>query len=154
MAHGLPDWYRGVDIAYQALAQMIVRPTYGGAIESQGNQVVTASATTTLVTISGKGMIYGGHGRTQYTSTQMDSGLRLELDGNLVFYEPFRDLDTYGATSARAYPVIISKYDNAGFYYAASLAYGLTFESELVLKYVENHGTTPNIYYSIVYALV
>ena len=32
MASGLPDYYRGVDVAYQALSEMIVRPKYGGVV--------------------------------------------------------------------------------------------------------------------------
>jgi len=87
MAHGLPDWYRGVDIAYQALSELITRPTYGGAIGSSGSKTVYANNTVTLINISGQGMIYGIYVRVSHTATQRDSGVRLELDSNLLFDE-------------------------------------------------------------------
>jgi len=154
MAHGLPDWYRGVDIAYQALSELITRPTYGGAIGSSGSKTVYANNTVTLINISGQGMIYGIYVRVSHTATQRDSGVRLELDSNLLFDESFADLNTYGISYPRGYPLTLSKYDDTNFDYCVLIPYGLTFESLINLRYREEHGRTPDVYYSVVYALI
>ena len=57
MASGLPDYYNGVDVTYQTLAEIINRPKYGAGQRSTAAVAVDASAETTLITITGKGMV-------------------------------------------------------------------------------------------------
>jgi len=154
MAHGLPDYYRGVDIAYQALSEMIVRPKYGGAIGSSGSGLVAANSLTTLLSISGKGMIYGGYVWLQHTSTQKNSYVQLEIDGQVVAGDSFLTLNGIGADKPRACPIPILKYDDTGFTYCVGFAYGVTFESTLKVQYDENHGDTFSVDYNLVYALI
>lgn len=154
MSHGLPDFYRGVDIAYQALAELINRPKYGGAVGSQGAVTVTASGITTLLAISGKGMTYGGYVTLDHTSTQAQSLVRLEIDGNLILRNSFLGLVVMEINDPYGYPLAIKKYDNTNFIYGVLIASGITFETSLVLKYEEAHGAAPLINYNQIYALV
>ncbi len=154
MASGLPDYYRGVDVAYQALAQMIVRPKYGGAISSIGELTVTASSANTVVAVAGKGMIYGGFVYLDYTSTQKNSKVWLEVDGQQLNDERFLDLQLYSLLDPRVCVLSLLKYDDVDFVYAAGFSYGVTFESTLKLIYSELHGTTPNLFFNLTYALI
>ena len=154
MAHGLPDYYRGVDIAYQALSELISRPKYGGAIGSRGSTVVTASAVTDLVSVAGKGMLYGGYLFMDYTSTQFGSFVQLEADGATICKCDFTSLNKYVIDDPCAFPLTLYRYDNAAFIYSVGIGYGITFETSLKLQYDEQHGTTPDVNYNLIYALV
>lgn len=154
MSHGLPDYYRGVDIAYQALAEMIVRPKYGGALSEVGNVAVTASAETVLVSISGKGMIYGGGVMCNPVNSQMNSQPKLVIDGETVFQQSYNMLAQYGIDTPRSFPVSLTKFEDATRWYCACISYGLTFETGVKVSYVETHGNTPTVGYVLCYALV
>jgi len=154
MAHGLPDWYRGVDIAYQALAQMITRPTYGGAVRTYGLATTLPNDELVFTAITGKGMVYGGYVRFDHTASQKNSKVRLYLDGNMVLDRSFYNMDKYNFIYPGAYPLVKGVYDDTNFVYSALIAYGMTFETSISLAYDEQHGETFNLYWGIVYALV
>lgn len=154
MAHGLPDYYRGVDIAYQALAQLITRPMYGGAQRVAGNTVVTASAETILASVSGKGMIYDGIWRLDHTSTQNLSIPRLYVDGSLIGNLMFFHLNKYAIWYEGDYSIHTLMYDNTNFIYSASISHGITFETSFKIAYLEEHGSTPTVWHDVTYALV
>lgn len=154
MSSGLPDYYRGVDIAYQALAQMIVRPKYGGAESAWGSQIVGANATNALVTISGKGMLYGGVAYISYALTQAKGLFELKIDGSFVTDKSLVTMNAFGIVKPQSYPVYLLKFDDTNFVYSVAVSYGVTFESEVILSYVEDDGGTPTIYYDLTYALI
>ena len=154
MASGLPDYYRGVDIAYQALAQVTNRPKYGGAQSADGYLAVAASQENTLFTISGKGMTYGGYVKVEYASSQKDSGFLIYLDGGLFGTAGFEALNKFGLTLENSHPLYLRKYDDVNFIYCMALSRGITFESSFSLAYLEQHGTTPTVWYHVIYALI
>jgi hypothetical protein len=154
MSHGLPDWYRGVDIAYQALSEMIVRPKYGGCQIASGNTVVTASDETDLVTVSGKGMIYGGMIYLDAAATQKNSVPRLHIDGAAIFGLSFLTQNDWGFDTQYLRPAFLQLYDNAAFKYATSFGYGITFETSVKLSFIESHGATPTVFYFLHYAVI
>jgi hypothetical protein len=154
MAHGLPDWYRGVDIAYQALAQMITRPTYGAAVRTSGFKSCAGSGYTELFNISGKGMTYGGYVRLTHASTQKDSAVWLYTDTGLVCNMSFYDGDRFNIIYLRGHPLIISKYDDTSFVYCILVSYGITFESGLQILFNNYYAGAVTVYYEIIYGLV
>ncbi len=154
MASGLPDYYRGVDVAYQALSQMIVRPKYGGALLAWGSKTCDANVQNTLVGINGRGMIYGGAVWLDYTLPQANSQVWLGIDGYTVTNLSFERLLLYGINQSRSWPVSLLHADQVNQVYAVGISYGLTFESQLVLAYYEQNGTTPTVHYRLIYALI
>lgn len=154
MTRGLPDYYRGVDIAYQALAQMIVRPKYGGGLATWGSAVVTANAETTLITVSGKGMIYGGVVFLDHTSSQKTGIARLKADGNLLADMSFEGMNKHNIINPWSYPFYLLKFDEANFVYTVATSFGLTFETNFELAYFEQEGETPTVRFDICYALI
>lgn len=153
MAHGLPDYYRGVDIAYQALAQLLVRPSYGAAQIDKGGKQVTADTDTELASISGKGVIYGGYVRLAHSSSQKSSSAFLVIDGTDMSAVAFVALNDYRINRPGANSIYLLQYDDVGFKYAAGLSQGITFESSVKLMYREEHTSTPVVYHSLEYAL-
>lgn len=154
MTSGLPDHYRGVDVAYQALSQMIVRPKYGGALLAWGSKYCTKNAQNTLVGINGKGMVYGGAVWLDYTLPQADSEVWLGTDGYTITNLSFERLLIYGIDKPRSMPVFLLYADHVDRIYCAGISYGITFESQLVLAYYEQNGFTPTVHYRLVYALI
>lgn len=154
MSHGLPDWYRGVDIAYQALAEMITRPKYGAAQVAEASEVVDASGVTELISITGKGMIYGGALWMDYTSTQKDSSPLLTIDGNEFRDDGLYTINFMNWNNPLILPISILKYDDTNFVYCVGFAYGYTFETSVLVSYSEKHGTTPTVNASLYYALI
>jgi len=154
MASGLPDYYRGVDIAYQALAQVTNRPKYGGALELYGSVVVTANFTTGLAEVSGKGMIYGGLVYLDPTATQASGIPGVIVDGNVIAGITFTRMNKYNVSKSWAYPLYLLSYDDVNFVYSCAASYGITFESSFKLVYNEAEGATPRVYYDFVYALI
>lgn len=154
MASGKNDYYRGVDVSYQALAQMIVRPKYGGALLAWGSETLTANIQNTLCGINGKGMIYGGVVWLDYTLTQAQSEVWLGIDGYTLTNLSFLRLKDYSIQQPRSWPVTLLKYDGTEFIYSVGISYGITFETQLVLAYYEKNGFTPTVHYRLVYALI
>lgn len=154
MASGLPDYYRGVDIAYQALAQMIVRPKYGGAVWTIGVETVDANAVKSLVSVSGKGMIYGGFLYLDHTATQKTGIAMLKIDGDDVAGLALDYMDKYSIDKSWAHPFYLLGYDDINFIYSVALSYGLTFEESFEILYEEQDGGTPQVWANATYALI
>lgn len=161
MPHGLPDYYRGVDIAYQALAQLMIRPTYGAAKCKAGYKDVTAWVETELCSVTSKGMIYGGAVFVKYDSTQRKGRPFLIIDGVTFLGETFENMKVYGFDKVHSMPLYLLKYsenepiaDEDVFIYTVGISPGYTFETGFSLNYEENHGDSLAVNYQVLYALV
>ncbi len=142
MAIGLPDYSRAI------------RPTYGGALLLPAVKTVSINSRTTMISVAGKGMIYGGYFALVYTSTQKNSIPEVWCDGNSISDLRFVDLNTLGLSKQGVYTTVLTKYDDVNFEYCAAISYGITFEKTLTIIYFEKHGTTPNVACAICFALV
>jgi len=154
MASGLPDYYRGVDVAYQALAQMTVRPMYGKAVLASGSKVVAANGGTYLVAVFGKGMLYGGTVWLDYTLPQGNSEMQLWTEEVYILSLSFVRMLQYRITNPVSSVIYLNKYDTVNHIYSAGIGGGITFESYLALAYLEEHGFTPTVHYRLLYALL
>ena len=176
MAYGLPDYYRGMDIAYQALAELVVRPQnipqtdvdvtaqtlgqiinrpkYGGAVLSAGSAGVWANSSRKLVGIDGKGMVYGGSVWLDASGSQSNSQVLMVLDDGLIEGLSFVRLKDYGVVNPRSAVISLNVFDGENYIYSVGISYGLTFETGLDLWYKEEHGLAPTVHYRIIYALI
>jgi len=142
MAHGLPDYYRGM------------RPRYGEAQLLRVAETVTANDTTLIGSISGKGMIYGGHVCLDYTSVQGQSEVALFVDDNDIGSKRFDRLLQYGLFGKHSYATYLLKKDELNYVYVAGILPGITFETSFKIYYTERHGTTPGVAARVIYALI
>lgn len=154
MASGLPDYYRGMDLAFQALAELIVRPKYGAALLESGQIAVDANAETSLAAIAGKGMTYGGVVWLDDTNSQANAQVRLKTDDVNLSNLSFLRMIDYGIKNPRSWPVTINTYNQTDFIYSVGISYGVTFESKLEIAYLEANGRTPTVHYRLVYTLI
>jgi len=142
MASGLPDYQR------------VIRPSYGAAKRTAFAAVVTASSTTVLGTMTGKGILYGGHLFSVGTDTQKNDVPRITLDGVLLSLTSFTDLDSLNLDVNDSAAFYKRLYDDTNHVYCVAISHGLTFESMMKLEYVESHGRTPVVKGHIIYAFV
>lgn len=142
MASGLSDYYKGI------------RPSYGGGKQTTIETEVDAGESTILSTITGKGMLYGGVMLFEYTSTQKNSIPVLAVDGKKLCAIKYATLNKYKIYGGRTYPVVLTIYDDVNFIYGVAFSYGITFETELGISYIELHDTTPTVYCNIIYTLL
>lgn len=154
MASGLPDYFRGVDVAYQALSEMIVRPKYGGGIIASGSVEVVANVQTNLVNVAGMGMTYGGAVWLDYNLTQANSRVLLGCEGVAISDLSFVRLNEYRITKPASLVVFLNRFDTINHIYSVGISYGVTFENSLILNYLEEHGFTPTVHYRLIYALI
>jgi len=154
MAHGLPDYYRGVDIAYQALARLMVRPTYGAAESVFDDIDVVGNEETELCSVSGKGMIYGGVLRVDPDFTQALCRPYLYIDDQRIASTPFHFMNSYHYVKEHCHGIYLLKYDNITFTYVVAFSRGFTFESSFKVTYKELYGESPTVSFRVNYALI
>jgi len=154
MTHGLPDYYRGVDIAYQALARLMVRPTYGAAECQFGSKTVTPGGNTKLCRIEGKGVIYGGYFFLDHTSDQKNSQPLLEVDDFTISCCSFYNLYCYSLCKPWVAVMYLLRYDDVNHIHSVGVSPNITFESFFEMRYYEAHTSNPKVYYYVFYALI
>lgn len=142
MTAGMPD-YTG-----------IVRPGYGHAMGRTLYTDVIADELTTLMTVTGKGMTYGGNVWLEFGSNQGNSEVYLLIDGSNIAWMSFERLKKYGITKSGAYPITINKFDSFRCIFSVGISYGITFERSIALAYNEKHSGDPRVHWSLIYTLV
>lgn len=154
MASGLPDYYRGIDVTYQTLGEIVNRPKYGAAQRDIFAGAVGAGVVTTLIDVAGKGVIYGGHVMTLGAGSQILDTPFLQIDGVDVFGQTFGYLRTHGLDVERSAVLFLREYNEVNYRYSVGIGYGYTFENSLKLRYLEGHARTPDVTGVLHYALI
>ncbi len=142
MASGLPDYKIGVRLAY------------GQARQKAGGLIVKASDITEILSVTGKGVIYGGAVIVDYTASQNGSFVMLEVDDVQLSSANFFTLEAYGLDKQYCFPFYLMKYDDVNFVYTVGVMEGITFESGLRYLYEEINGDTPTVTGFLIYALM
>lgn len=154
MASGLPDYFMGVDVAFQALAEMVVRPKFGAAQAANSSGVMTASTKQTLVSVAGKGMIYGGTIGILSAGVQRSDIPILSIEGIELSIATLLNLNKYRMSKESCSPMYLMKYDDVGFQYSVAISPGLTFETSFKVLYDEREGSTPTVFCRVLYAVI
>lgn len=154
MASGLPDFYRGVDVKLQALSELTARLKNGTPTSSAGNKVVASLGRTSLLSVTGKGMIYGGLVFLNHTSTQKAAEVIQVVDGDDMVSLTFDNLNLLSVDKVGMYPLVLRRYDEVNFIYCVGLGSGITFETSFEVVYNELNTTTPTVFTHLLYALI
>lgn len=115
---------------------------------------VVANVRTSLISVTGKGMIYGGFIALEYTESQANSRPELWVDGVYVANENFVSLKLWGVEKPFNFSLVLAKYNDTAFVYCVEIGCVITFEESVELIYYERHGKTPNVVARLCYALV
>lgn len=151
-----PDFWQSsvVNIITQDLAEIINRPKYGGAITGSYYASVTASSVNTLISVSAKGMIYGGFILSEGSDVQGNDYPYIEIDGERLSYHTFDEMKKWGYLKPHAVVPFLLCFDETNYYYSVGFCYGYTFETGFKVYYEETHGRTPTVTADLYYATI
>lgn len=154
MATGLPDYYRGIDVTYQTLAQLMNRPKYGAAQKVVAFKLANADPEFPLVSVSGKGMIYGGIFVVDAPTTHASCKAVLKIEGVEICEADFYFLYYFAVDKYQSYPFYLLQYDDTRFIYSSGLSPGYTFETGFDVSFINPYGTPADFGCRIIYALI
>lgn len=115
---------------------------------------VDPNVRTPLISIEGKGMIYGGFIALESEESQSESRPELWVDGVYVANDNFVSLKLWGVEKPFNFTLVLAKYDDVAFVYCVEIGCVITFEKSVELVYYERHDKRPNVVARLCYALV
>jgi hypothetical protein len=154
MASGFEDWQVPVNISGQDLDEIINRPKYGAAQLSDYSGSISNNTIVTIISISAKGMIYGGFVHADSSSEANQGLIDVVIDGQEVFHLDFEDVLLVRSVENQAHICYLSKYDNVNFIYTLNFSYGITFESSFVVKFTRHAGVDTELFSDVIFATV
>lgn len=152
----LPDFWgqRFINIIAQDLGEVINRPKYGSGNGVTSIKSCPGGATTPVVTIEGKGVLYGGWVFMDSLISHKKDGPSIHTDGNQISALNMEQKNDYNFNQPHQASWYLTRYDDVNFIYAFAFTPGITFETEWKLSYYNDTGSNVNIGYHIIYALV
>jgi len=143
MPHGAPDFW---GISY--------RPSLGSAQIGGFARLAIANDTIVALTITGNGIVYGGHAYCKGTASQRMDEYHIYVDGIRLGSQWFEKKNTYQLTTPYSSSLYELRYDDVNFEYAIGIMPNITFETSLELRYRETQGNTPLLRGEIYYTLI
>lgn len=154
MSYGLPDWKLALNIIGQDDGYLKQRPSYGAASLASGAVVAGSMVLTTLTTVAGSGVIYGGRIFVINNATHVDDKPIITVDGYAMGGVTWEQFPIYGYDKIYSHPFTLVNYDIINGRFGVSLLPGITFEDSISLGYVNVELDEPDVYFFLVYALV
>jgi len=155
MATGLPDFTKTINIGAQTLNLIENRFSYGSPLWTQGQENIIGAGPTTLVSISGKGVLVEGWvTSSDASSDQKNDYPFLILDGQTQPAHSFYQLWVNGITRQVGNVRHLTIYDPSNYVYGVRLAPLKTFESSMLLAYLSSAGFACTVTWFISYYLV
>lgn len=150
-----PDGMQHVNIAAQDIAELTQRPKYGALTLAYFTGLISAVSMVTLYTISGKGMIYGGFVFSASTiASHSSDGIYCIVDGFALQAFSFLDQNNREFNSNWTDMMYIKKFDDINWKYSLCFSHGITFESQIQIKYynsqVSNTAVESYLYFSAI----
>lgn len=140
----------------QDLDFLTVRPAYGQAQSKVDSKLCGATATTTLETIPGRGVILGGGVQWGHLHDDLENmELRIDVDGSKLISLSAYELFWWAINKPQMEPIYITRYKPvAPTSFRLEINMGLTFETSIAFKVVNYYASAYDAYYWIYYALV
>lgn len=142
------------NLSVQDLDFLTVRPAYGGAAIKQTQKSVPSGELTTIHTISGRGIVYGTMVEWYSTASRRDSQFVVYADGEAIAGDWASALNNLGFYAGADSPIVLIKYDDDNFQYVVGVKSGITFETSMAFKMLQNYGSDQTYACTTVYALV
>ena len=154
MVSGFKDWDVPVNISAQTLDQIINRPKYGGSVSINTTVLNLGIGTTSLLTVSGTGMIYAGFLFADCDALNNQLKYELKIDGTTIQSIDMLDLFNFAKPGPNSSPFSIALFDEVNFHYTVHFKYGFTFESSFEISLVNSIASNVDSFNFIYYALI
>jgi len=154
MTTGYPDYQQNINITAQRASQLIQRPKYGAPQVLGFTGPLLPNGITTLGSISGRGIIYGGFIHIYGNSLDDDDTLYLTIDSVLVAITDWFTLRFGGSTKNHSLYLYLINNDESDWLYTVGYSNDITFESNIQIKFKEIYGIKFNCYMRLNYATI
>ena len=108
----------------------------------------------TLLTITGKGIIYGGFFYIGNTASCKTDKPYIVLDNTETSKITLEDRDKFNLSQLYSEVMYLLKYDDTNFCYVLGFCNGITFENKIEIKYQETSGRIAILDAAVYYALL
>lgn len=143
MTKGHPDWFGSP-----------VFPRQGAATEVEGEKNSIPNDTVSLVSLTGKGVIYNLQVTIAGEVTAKDDDFILLIDGDEYLTEGFSGLLDHGHISPTLSMWHVVAYYAVTGYYSAVFSGLISYEDSIVMRYKEDSGNTFAVFYRIRYSKI
>lgn len=154
MVSGFEDWNIPVDINLQSLSEVINRPKYGSIQTLLFQDAIWGDAETSLGSVSGTGMIYGGFINVNANSLNNSIYIKTKIDDLVISGLSPYTLLAYGLILPdHSIPSLIY-YDDINHVHTMGFSFGITFEESLEITFFRSPGVQSNVTMLLHYALI
>jgi hypothetical protein len=143
MPRGYPDWFGQPQF-----------PQYGSVSEAKAEITIATGTETTLVTISGKGRIYGGVVLCASGNVKNADYVKLYVDDVLLISICFYDLTWYGLYPDGDSPLYIIRYDETTPKMIAGIRKDITFSKSFKIAWKSDDANSRVVRYRLHYSLI
>jgi len=140
MAKGAQDWVARTDILLQTLSELVIRNKYGALQTYWYHGFLLSTGEHTLLSISGKGIIFGGSAFTSGEKACEDDSVLLEVDGNETIYTSYSTLLARNFTKPNQSFYYLTEFNLVNNTFTMQILGRITFENSLKLKYYNNYA--------------
>lgn len=149
------DGVMKANLSAQDLNWLTIRPAYGEAKQFADGKSCPAGQETQILSVSGRGVTYGGYLKWISALETGDMDLRMYIDDVLLFTATFTTLKDDGFDKYGFSPIAMIAYDpDASFKYVAGISREITFETSLALKVYNPGASAQDVAGKLYYALV
>lgn len=149
------DGIMKANLSVQDLDFLTVRPAYGAAEVEAGSQAISYSTTYTVVSISGRGVIYFGWIFTPGATAANQETMEVWVDGVKVLSSDMLTIYQNEMFTPGSGLLYVVGWDREHTRYRVCFTPGLTFEATFELKIKGSYlGITPDYSWNVIYALI
>jgi len=153
VAKGAQDYTKRIDVIYQTIEEMIVRPRYGDFKEVSQFWSNPSTGWLTLANITGKGQTYGGLVSLTGTGATPTAMIEVTIDGEVVYANDFEDLLTYRMVDPYVRPFFLLHHNYVLRKYIAGFSPQISFENSYRIRFYVGYANQ-NIWLLFTYALI
>lgn len=129
-------------------------PSYGSAKYNEDDDTGDANSVTTLFTVSGKGVSYGGYLYSEDANHKLTNEFQIFIDGSWFFSGNFSKQIARNLFVGVDLPIYLIAHETLTPRFVYGIKPGLTFSTSFAIKYVERHGNEVEVGWYFIYALV
>lgn len=143
MSRGHPDWFAIPTFKRYGTGQV---ETYSG--------IISGPAQETIITIAGKGILYGGHVNVDSTADSENHLTTFYADDQAMMGITWKSMRTFDYDIPAGPNFCLTCFNEEDWKYAMVFGGGLSFETKLEMKYFVTNALSPAVYAAVFFALI
>jgi len=134
MPTGAPDYTKRIDINIQTLGEVTIRPRYGDFKKIYESVILDAGVWTEIISVSGRGLIYGGYITIWDIGATGSDAMRITIDGETTDAAYFAGLMDRQLVLPFTNPFYLLQYDENQPQFTVGISRDISFESAVTIE--------------------